>query len=154
MITLMTEQEIGALRSIIQETQTLTLSTIEIDGTCRATPLFYWANENFKFLFLSSGDSQHTINLKRDPRVSGALYPAVDSWKDIRGIQFKGRANVLLGSARKMALTQYKKRYPFIGELIRLVNKSELIRIEPNWIRLIDNRRSFGHHQEWQKTES
>ncbi len=150
MINIIPDQEIALLRSIIQETQTLTLSTVEFDGSCRATPLFYWASEIFYFFCLSSVDSQHTLNLKRDPRVSVAIYPAVRSWIKIRGLQIKGRATILFGSERKLALSQYKKRYPFIGELINLVNKSELIQIQPEWMRLIDNRRGFGHHQEWQ----
>lgn len=153
MIALMTEQEILSLNSIIQETQTLTLSSIEDDGSCRATPLFYWASDTFEFYCLSSGSSQHTINLKRDDRVSGALYPSVTNWKEIRGLQFKGRADILVGSERRQALNQYKKRFPFVVDLINLIHKSELIRIHPVWIRLVDNRRGFGNHQEWQLGE-
>jgi hypothetical protein len=147
------------LLAVLQETNALTLATLDPDGTPRATPLFFAVDPNqvsdghlvlpFSVLFLSDPASAHSLDLARDPRASVALYPGETDWRSLRGAQMKGHAERLQGGASERALTTYRQRIPIAAELQDAVARSAVYRFSPAWARLIDNRRGFGHREEW-----
>ncbi|MEW6567163.1 MAG: pyridoxamine 5'-phosphate oxidase family protein [Chloroflexota bacterium] len=139
----------AALLALLGETPTLTLATINPDGTPRATPLYFAYDLELSLYFLSDPSSQHCLNLKQDGRAAAALYPASSDWRELRGLQLQGRVTVLEGSRRQQALDLYRARFPFLAELEAAVRASGLYCFTPTWVRLIDNRRGFGHQQEW-----
>jgi uncharacterized protein YhbP (UPF0306 family) len=143
-------QDADAIRLLLGETPALTLSTINADGTPRATPLYFAFDEDLRLLFLSDGKTMHAANLKRDAEAAAALYPAVDDWRAIRGLQLKGRVECLGGAVAGCAeLAVYVKRFPFAADVAAQAAESLLFRFEPTWMRLIDNRRGFGFQREW-----
>jgi uncharacterized protein len=149
------------LLAVLQETNALTLATLDPDGTPRATPLFFAVDSDrnqvssgnlvspFSMLFLSDPASAHCLNLARDPRASVALYPGETDWRSLRGAQMKGHAERLQGGWSERALTTYRLRIPIAAELEDAVARSAVYRFSPAWARLIDNRRGFGHREEW-----
>jgi uncharacterized protein len=149
------------LLAVLQETNTLTLATLDPDGAPRATPLFFAVDPNpnrvsignlvrpFSLLFLSDPASAHGLDLARDPRTSAALYPGETDWRSLRGAQMKGHAERLQGEASESALTTYRQRISIAAELEATVARSAVYRFIPAWVRLIDNRRGFGHREEW-----
>lgn len=141
--------ELTEIRALLAETCTLTLATVDPDGTPRATPLFFAIGEGLDLYFLSRPDSQHSRNVLRNPQVAVALYPEVEAWTEIRGLQMKGRIDQLPGEDRQEALACYRRRFGFIARLSEVVMQSAMYRFRPTWVRVIDNRRGFGHHREW-----
>lgn len=147
------------LLAVLRETNALTLATLDPDGTPRATPLFFAVDLDqvsdghlvlpFSVLFLSDPASAHSLDLARDPRASVALYPGETDWRSLRGAQMKGHAERLQGGASERALTTYRQRIPIAAELEDAVAHSAVYRFSPAWARLIDNRRGFGHREEW-----
>lgn len=137
-----------AVRSILDESTTLTLATVEADGSPRATPLFFAAEPDLSLLFLSDPASPHIHNLRRSPEVAASLHPAVAKWEEIRGLQLKGEVAAVSSEERETALEPYRQRFPFIEQLPEALAASILFRLSPSWIRLIDNRQGFGHKQE------
>ena len=134
---------------LLTETRTLTLATLDPDGSPRATPLFFAPDDQADLYFLSSPDSPHSRNLARDPRAAVGVYPNEEKWENLRGLQMKGLAAIVPRSGKKKAMAVYKARYPFIGSLAAALALSEIYRFHPRWVRLIDNRQAFGYHAEW-----
>ncbi len=141
--------DLEAVRALLTETRALTLATLDPDGAPRATPLFFAFQPDLALLFLSDPDSAHMRNLARDPRAAVGLYPEVADWQEIRGLQMKGVVALVPQAERKAAMAVYQARFPFLEALAEAVEAAGLYRFIPRWVRLIDNRRGFGFHQEW-----
>ena len=147
------------LLAVLEETATLTLATVDDDGSPRATALYYALDSNqvsqgnlvwsLSFLFLSDPLSIHVANLQREPRSAIALYPDEADWRRLRGVQAKGRAHEVEDDPQGLALERYRIRVPAVAEVPEAVARTRLYRFQPTWIRLIDNRKGFGHHEEW-----
>jgi uncharacterized protein YhbP (UPF0306 family) len=142
-------QGITQLRSILNETHSLTLATVDPDGSPRATPLFFAVDESLDLYFLSDPESQHCLNFTRDPRVAVGLYPDVKKWRHIRGVQMKGAVDFVSNATQQVGRDYYYQRFPFISLLQDVIDKSRFFRFQPSWIRMIDNRQKFGAHWEW-----
>ena len=150
------------LLAVLEETATLTLATVDHDGSSRATPLYFaldpnqvsggnlvWPEPPVSFLFLSDPSSIHAQDLAREPRCAIALYPEESDWRRLRGLQAKGQAHEVEREVLGPALERYRMQVPAAAEVPEAVARTRLYRFRPNWIRLIDNRKSFGHHEEW-----
>ena len=137
------------LRRLLGETPAMSLSTTDPDGTPRTTPLYVAPDDRLRLLFLSDGSTRHAANLSRSPDAAAALYPSVDDWRAIRGLQMKGRVECLGPAAQAGEFGVYLKRFPFAAEIAARAPGSLLYRFDPTWIRMIDNRRGFGDQREW-----
>jgi len=148
--------------AVLEETATLVLATVDNDGSPRATPLYFaldpnqvsrgnlvWSEPPVSFLFLSDPSSIHAQNLTREPRSAIALYPEEADWRRLRGVQAKGQAHEVESDTLGPALERYRLRVPAAAEVPDAVALSRLYRFRPTWIRWIDNRKGFGHHEEW-----
>ncbi|MGA9532473.1 MAG: pyridoxamine 5'-phosphate oxidase family protein [Anaerolineales bacterium] len=137
-----------AIGAILDEADTLTLATVELDGRPRATPLMFAADESLCPLFLSDPSTQHIRNLEHVSETAVAIYPPIDGWRMIRGLQLKGRTGMVPDGEYALAMEHYTRRFPFVSELEDAVAASRLYRFQPDWVRLIDNRQEFGFSQE------
>jgi len=146
------EPDRAALLALLEETPALTLATLDPDGAPRATPLFF-AADDLALIFLSDPSSQHSHNLLADPRCSVGLYPAVDDWRALRGLQLRGQARRLREAEAPHALELYLRRFPFAADLMQAIEAAAPFRFQPSWIRRIDNRQGFGFQQEWHLDE-
>jgi uncharacterized protein YhbP (UPF0306 family) len=135
------EPDRAALLALLEETPALTLATLDPDGAPRATPLFF-AADDLALIFLSDPSSQHSHNLLADPRCGVGLYPAVDDWRALRGLQLRGQARRLR-----------EAEAPFAADLTQAIEAAAPFRFQPSWIRRIDNRQGFGFQQEWHLDE-
>ena len=141
--------DLDPVRALLDETTTMVLATRGPDGTPRATPVYFAAEENLRLIFLSDPDSAHSRNLSSAPQSSVAIYPEEPDWRRLRGVQMTGRAAAIDGPEAELARRAYARRFPFVGELARALDASRTYAFLPSWVRLIDNRRGFGFQQEW-----
>ena len=133
---------------------TLTLAT-EQDGRPWASSLFY-ANDGFTLYVVSDPETQHAKNLKGNPRVAVTIAEDHRDWRAITGLQLEGTCEEIghpVDAARALAV--YATKFSFIGDLLRApkalgsaMAKARFHRINPHWVRLIDNTRGFGHKEE------
>jgi hypothetical protein len=133
---------------------TLTLAT-EQDGRPWASSLFY-ANDGFTLYVVSDPETQHAKNLKGNPRVAVTIAEDHRDWRAITGLQLEGTCEEIghpVDAARALAI--YATKFSFIGDLLRApktlgsaMAKARFHRINPRWVRLIDNTRGFGHKEE------
>ncbi|MEV6567180.1 pyridoxamine 5'-phosphate oxidase family protein [Streptomyces kronopolitis] len=75
-------------------------------------------------------------------------------WSGLTGLQGRGRCRVLAGAERAAGWQVYLARFPFVAGSERLrgaLERTSLWELRPDWLRLIDNGRGFGHKEEWSR---
>jgi hypothetical protein len=128
----------------------MTLATSGPSGSPHAAPVYFAANEALRLYFFSDPQSQHSLDLARDPHAAAAIYPECRDWQDIRGLQLHGEIlPVPPGPEWDAAWELYAAKFPFVSELKAAVERNALYVFIPHWARLVDNRRGFGFKQEW-----
>ena len=129
---------------------TMTLATVGSTGEPHAAPVYFATDSQLRFYFFSESTSQHTQDIQYKSSAAAALYPECLDWQGIRGAQMRGIVQpVDPGGQWEAAWQLYKSKFPFVSELKEVVARNQLHCFSPTWIRLIDNRRSFGFKQEW-----
>ncbi|MCB9453500.1 MAG: pyridoxamine 5'-phosphate oxidase family protein [Anaerolineaceae bacterium] len=138
-----------AIRAFLETQSTLTLATVDDDGTPRAAPLFYVSDDDLNLYWLSSPTSRHSLNLGAHPQVAATIYPAVWAWTAIRGLQIEGIAGIVTGSEhRESILACYQQKFNLPPDLNAIIEQSTLYTLRPTWIRWLDNSVSFGFKAE------
>jgi uncharacterized protein YhbP (UPF0306 family) len=138
-----------AIRAFLEAQSTLTLATVDADGSPQAASLFYASDDDFNLCWLSSPASRHSVNLAAHPRVAAAIYPTVWGWTEIRGLQIEGEARAVQDSLyRETILARYRQKFALPPEFSVLIEQSTLYMLRPAWIRWLDNRVSFGYKVE------
>ncbi|ARF56771.1 pyridoxamine 5'-phosphate oxidase [Streptomyces gilvosporeus] len=73
-------------------------------------------------------------------------------WSALTGLQGRGYCRPLGEHERAAGWRVYTARFPFVEESARLreaLERTTLWELRPDWLRLIDNGRGFGHKEEW-----
>ncbi|MFC5723714.1 pyridoxamine 5'-phosphate oxidase [Streptomyces gamaensis] len=73
-------------------------------------------------------------------------------WTALTGVQGRGVCRVLAGADRAAARHTYGTRFPDVERDARLrqaMDRTDFWELRPDWLRLIDNGRGFGHRTEW-----
>ncbi|MCS6908896.1 MAG: pyridoxamine 5'-phosphate oxidase family protein [Anaerolineales bacterium] len=130
---------------------TMTLATCGASGEPHAAPVYFVADEaTLELYFFSEASSQHSLDLCTNPSAAVAIYPEVWEWQAIRGLQMRGRVNIVSpGEEWQRAWQAYQRKFPFVRHLEAVVARARLYRFQPTWLRWIDNRYGLGHKQEW-----
>jgi uncharacterized protein YhbP (UPF0306 family) len=122
-------------------------------GQPHAAALFYAVDENLRLYVLTDPVTRHGRAMLLEGRVAGTVQRDRQDWRKIQGVQLHGRCWLLKSGARDRAWTQFVRRFPFLNhgnvKLRLALEKTALWAIEPDWMRLINNRLGFGHKQEW-----
>ena len=142
-------RDLDPICALLEEATTMTLATRAPDGTPRATPVYFAADESLRLVFVSDPDSAHSRNLAASPHASAAIYPEERDWRKLRGVQMTGQACMLEGGGAESARREFARRFPFVSELAAAMAASRVYAFTPSWVRWIDNRRGFGFQQEW-----
>ncbi|MCL4244432.1 MAG: pyridoxamine 5'-phosphate oxidase family protein [Candidatus Dadabacteria bacterium] len=133
---------------------TMSLATSRNNDPCAAA-LFY-ASDGLTLYFISDTSSEHSHNISLNPRVAATINADYSDWKDIRGLRITGRACMVREEEAGTARDVFESKYPFLtgllesGELRRGLGGFAFFKINPETIRLIDNRVYFGYRAEIQ----
>lgn len=125
-----------------------------------ATPLFYAVAElpaaGPALVLASRPDSTHGRHLGVGPTpIAAGLYLESEDVSQLRGVQLRGEiAPVELwpGDAPLGLRAAYLQRHPGAAALLRPNARERLYGLALTWAKLTDNRRGFGHKQEWKFT--
>ncbi len=112
-----------------------------------SAPLYFVRGEGFTLYWLSSPDSFHSRALAAGGQASAAVFRPSRKWTELRGLQIRGTAQAV--RKQRALIEKYKSKFGLGGELDAVIGRSRLYRLEPRWMRLIDNRRGFGWNMEW-----
>lgn len=129
----------------------MTLATVGQEGLPHAAAVYFAADEARENLyFFSASDSQHSLDIASNPEAAAAIHPQANDWREIRGLQLRGKVTpVPSGEPWDAGWQCYQKKFPFVQELKAELERSTLYTFRPTWVRTIDNRRGFGFKEEW-----
>ena len=144
-------------RSLINEQSTMTLATAKAHQAW-AAPVYY-AFHRGAFYFFSDPQSRHIREALESQQASAAIYPFVDTWQGIRGIQMSGRIRVVgPGLKALQAVRAYISKFPFTKEFFEPGQaldmdsfgkrfRVRLYRLAPEFIYYMDNHIKFGFRE-------
>ncbi|RMF79152.1 MAG: pyridoxamine 5'-phosphate oxidase family protein [Chloroflexi bacterium] len=137
------------MQAFVEAQSTLVLATVTLDGHVQSAPLFFVSDADFDFYWLSSQNSEHSRNVSAHPQVAASIYPAVWQWKQIRGLQIEGAAQVVADAAlRDKILALYHTKFDLPALFDQQIAASGLYMLRPTWLRWLDNSVAFGHRVE------
>lgn len=131
---------------------TLVLSTVGREGHPAAAALFYAEDDALNLYFISEAESEHSRNILHRSKVALAIAADGQDWKQLTGVQIKGACARLTGSDRDRAQQRYVSKFQFVmrsSMLAERIDQSDFCAIQPEWIRLTDNRLGFSNKREW-----
>ncbi len=140
--------ELQTIHSFLKVQSTLSLATVNADGTPTIAPLFYVSDDELNLYWLSSPRSRHSVNLTERPNVAATIYPEVWDWKSIRGLQIEGRATAIENEERQRALTRYQDKFTLPSSFDAQIAASIFYKLVPHWLRWLDNSVQFGYKAE------
>lgn len=111
-----------------------------------------------RLLFVTAATTRHGRALSRTPDTPVAFTAQRDAqeWTALTGIQGRGTCRRLTGAERAAAWRTYAARFPYVEASDKLrgaMERTDLWALRPDWLRLIDNARGFGHKEEWHAPE-
>jgi len=143
------------LLAFLQAHRVLTLAVCDGEGRPYAAALFYAVDKQLRFYVVTDPASRHGTAMLARGAVAGTVQRDEQQWHEIQGVQFRGACCQLTGRERVKGWALYTARFPFVASgnlvLTAALAKTALWRIEPYWMRLIDNRVAFGHKEEWRR---
>lgn len=144
--------------TLINSQSTMALATARGD-TAWAAPVYFVFYKS-AFYFFSSPDSRHIQETMDSGQASAAIYPVVNTWQDIKGVQISGRIRSAgFGLTALQALRAYTAKFNFTreffepGQALNLENFAKrfrvgLYRLDPDQVFYLDNRIKFGFRAE------
>lgn len=143
------------LFSFLRAHRVLTVAVCDAENRPHAAALFYVVDRHLRFYVVTDPTSRHGAAMLARGEVAGTVQRDEQQWHEIQGVQFHGPCRQLEGAARVKAWTLYTTRFPFVASgnllLTAALARTAIWRIEPQWMRLIDNRLGFGHKEEWRR---
>lgn len=144
------------IRAALDAHTTLTLAYADEDGP-QACAVLYAVAEGPVLVFVTSVTTRHGRALLGDPRVAFTAQRDGQEWTALTGLQGRGVCRPLEGARRAAAWGAYGARFPYVersDRLRRAMERAELWELRPDWLRLVDNGRGFGHRTEWRRGPS
>lgn len=129
-----------AVQRLLSETNTVVVATQGRHGVAAAA-LFFWADEHLNLYWLSSPESEHSVNLLANPEVAATVSVQAATWPEIRGVQLRGRARV---ADSREHLPSYRSKFALGSDFDAVIQRSEWYVFRPTWLRYIDNGKGFA----------
>ena len=134
--------------NFIGEHHVLTLAVSHNDIPWCASCFYVYLKATNHFVFTSDHDTRHISDFLQNPlkQVAGTIALETKITGKIRGIQFSGLMSELSGNELRLGKKAYLERFP-----VARLSKLTLWGIEPNYIKMTDNRLGFGTKLIWEK---
>ncbi|GHG81698.1 pyridoxamine 5'-phosphate oxidase family protein [Streptomyces griseocarneus] len=153
------------ITAALQAHTTLTLAYADEDGPQACAVLYAVAEGPVpSLLFVTSATTRHgraltagTGTTEGGARVAFTAQHDGQQWTELTGVQGRGHCRPLEGEERAAAWRAYSARFPYVERDDRLraaMERTALWQLRPDWLRLIDNGRGFGHKTEWPRADS
>ena len=130
----------------ILEHHILTLAVTNGKQPWCATCFYVYSEADNLFIFTSEDDTRHIRDVEETNNfyAGGAIALETKMIGKIRGVQFSGNLRRLKGKEREKARKQYLEKFP-VARLTKLF----LWGLEPDLIKMTDNRLGFGKKIIW-----
>ncbi len=129
----------------------LTLSYLDQNEPA-ACAVWYAVTDDLRLYFVSTTRTRHGAALQAGGKVAFTVQKDDQDWRAIQGVQGKGYCALIPPEQRDGAWETYSMRFPFVlqpfGSMAQALSVVTLWSITPDWLRLIDNTKGFGHKEE------
>lgn len=155
----MDDQEIlKRAEALIHEQPAMTLATAGDQGPW-AAPVYYVYCQR-SFFFFSDPETRHITEAMESGNAAAAIYPVVDTWQKIQGIQMSGIIHMAShGFKSFQAIKAYLEKFSFTrsffgpGQRIDLEAFSQQFKVklycfDPDLVYYLDNEIRFGFRKE------
>ena len=155
----MTDEERAAIRQMLEAHNTISLATCRDDKPWVAS-LFFASDRDLNLYFVSDYRTHHAGDIGDGADVFATVNTDCAQWSEVKGLQISGFAKMVDGLERMSALRYYLLKFPDVKALFEApkgkdeetiaqrLKSASMYRLEPRWIRLIDNSRWFGYKLE------
>lgn len=138
---------------------TVTLASCSADGPWAAA-VFYVSDANLALYFKSDPKTRHMQDILDNPSVAATVQADGQAWQSLRGLQLLSSCARVDDQDTGRVNDLYLEKFPFLDTvadnssdkdervLAERVRKTPFYQLRPQWIRLIDNARGFGHKTE------
>ncbi len=130
----------------INQHHIFTLATSNNNIPYTATCFYVYLPDENSFIFTSDYETKHVKEMILQPNVAGAIALETNMVGKIRGIQFTGIVKLLECNELKKAKKAYINRFP-----VALLAKTIFWGLNPDFIKMTDNRLGFGKKIIWEK---
>ncbi len=135
------------ITDFIKKHHVLTLATVSGGLPWCANCFYAYMEEENAFVFTSDSETKHIRDLEEGNRVAGSVVLETSVVGKIQGIQFTGTLTEVTTDNTKDASAAYLKRFPFAALM-----KTKLWLLEPDFIKMTDNRLGFGKKLLWSRS--
>ncbi len=133
----------------IREHHVLTLATCA-NGQPYCCSCFYAYNEEQNIFVVKTNDNtRHNAEIEANPQIGASIVLETKEIGKIQGLQLTGRAVYYHGDQLGPARKTYLKQYPYA-----IASPGEYLAIEPDFMKLTDNRFGFGKKLIWRAGEN
>lgn len=138
------DEIVDTIRAFCASTSTLGLATVDDAGRPHAANVNFVADDELNLYFISHPDTAHARHIARQSVVAATAYLPFEGVEQIRGIQLRGRCEVVPRNDFDGPSRLFVRRFPYVGEFERRARTERFYRITPSWFRVIDNTIQFG----------
>lgn len=137
------------ITEFISEHHILTLAVSTGNQPWCATCYYAWQEDPAGFVVTSDDETRHIRELREGGhfRVAGAIALETRLVGKIRGIQFTGTLRQPEGEELNLLKKRYLRRFP----IARMMPELHLWLLEPDHIKMTDNRLGFGKKLHWNR---
>jgi uncharacterized protein len=129
----------------------MTLAYVDHEGP-GACAVWFAVDEALNCYFLSAQSTRHGSALANGGKIAFTVHKDEQEWRSIQGVQGRGYCQPVAAEHRESAWQAYSRRFPFVIKPLQSIATAlaamTLWSITPNWLRLIDNTKGFGHKEE------
>ncbi len=136
------------ISDFIQKHHVLTLATSSGNKPYCANCFYVYSEDENAFIFTSDDDTKHIKDVTENNNVAGSVVLETTIVGKIQGIQFTGKMFLPEGELKKKTNKLYMKKYPFAKLMT-----TQLWVLEPDFMKLTDNRLGFGKKLIWKKED-
>jgi uncharacterized protein len=134
--------------TFIHQHHVMTLATCADQEPYCCTCFYVYVEDLNLFVFTSDKNTRHIEDVSVHKTVAGAIALETSVIGKIRGIQFTGNIRELKEKELKNSRAAYLKKFP-----IAILKKTCLWGVEPDFIKMTDNRLGFGKKIIWKSQE-
>lgn len=133
----------------IEEHHVLTLASCVRNQPYCCNCFYAYDEELNIFVIKTNDDTRHTRELNQNSHIGASIVLETSEIGKIQGLQITGKAIYYTGSDLDIAKKIYLKKFPYA-----LAAPGEYVVIEPDFLKLTDNRFGFGKKLTWNKVNN
>ncbi len=149
-----------AVRRMLEAHNTMTVATCRDDQPWAAT-VFFASDKALNLYFVSDYRTRHARDVDNGADAAAAINVDCARWSEVSGLQITGAVRIVDGLERVNALRRYLMKFADVKALFEApkgpdeetiaqrLRAANMYRLEPRWIRLIDNGKWFGYKREF-----